>query len=42
VQKQPEVIPKVFEILAKHWFVNNKNPTKIFNDLKGLLKLDSI
>lgn len=42
VQKQPEVIPKGFEILAKHWFVNNKNPTKIFNDLKGLLKLDSI
>lgn len=34
-------VSKDYEILAKHWFVCNKGP-KIFKDLTGLLKLESL
>lgn len=40
VQLQGEY-PKDFELLAKHWINCKNNPNRIFNDLKGYLKLDS-
>lgn len=43
VQRQPDPrIAKDYETLAKHWFNCYKNPERIFYDLKGLLKMDSI
>lgn len=41
VQLQEES-PKDFEILIKHWINCKNNPDRIFNDLKGYLKLDNI
>ena len=41
VQKQPN-IPKGLQILAKHWYTCYKNPDRIFYDLKGILKQESI
>nr|AYE93208.1 hypothetical protein C0995_000009 [Termitomyces sp.] len=41
VQDQPE-IPKGLRILAKHWQTCFKNPDRIFYDLRGLLKNESI
>ena len=41
VQEQSE-IPKGLEILAKHWMVCYTSPHKIFYDLKGILKQESI
>ena len=41
VQEQPE-IPKGLEILAKHWMVCYNSPHRIFYDLKGILKQESI
>lgn len=31
---------KDFQILAKHWMTVHQNPSKIFKDLRGLLKLE--
>lgn len=31
---------KDFQILAKHWKTVHQNPTKVFRDLRGLLKLE--
>lgn len=42
VQLQEEHSSKEFEILAKHWINCKNNPERIFNDLKGYLKLDNI
>lgn len=42
VKNQSEKIPKGLSILAKHWLVNYKNSEKIYYDLKGLLKQESI
>ena len=33
---------KDFQILAKHWRVANRDRTKVFKDLRGLLKLENI
>src|ERR1700721_621641 len=41
VQNKPE-IPKGLQILAKHWHTCFKNPDRIFYDLRGILKQDSI
>jgi group II intron reverse transcriptase/maturase len=41
VQDQPE-IPKGLRILAKHWHICYQNPDRIFYDLRGLLKNESI
>jgi len=35
-------IPKGLQILAKHWQTCYKNPNRIFYDLKGIIKQDSI
>jgi retron-type reverse transcriptase len=40
--KKQSIIEKGLQILAKHWLVCYSNPNKIFYDLKGILKLDSI
>jgi group II intron reverse transcriptase/maturase len=39
VQEQP---PKGLRILAKHWQICLQNPTRVFYDLRGLLKQESI
>ncbi len=41
LKEQPE-IPKGLQILAKHWQTCYKNPNRIFYDLRGILKQDSI
>jgi len=41
VQNQPD-IPKGLQILAKHWHTCFKNPDRIFYDLRGILKQESI
>jgi group II intron reverse transcriptase/maturase len=41
VQEQPD-IPKGLQILAKHWYTCYKNPDRIFYDLKGIIKQESI
>lgn len=41
VEEQPE-IPKGLRLLAKHWDVCYKTPDRIFYDLRGLLKQESI
>jgi hypothetical protein len=41
VEEQP-VIPKGLQILAKHWQVCYSTPDRIFNDLRGILKQESI
>jgi hypothetical protein len=41
VQEQSE-LPKGFITLAKHWKICYQKPNKIFSDLRGLLKQDSI
>jgi hypothetical protein len=41
VEEQPE-IPKGLRLLAKHWDVCHKTPNRIFYDLRGLLKQESI
>jgi len=41
VQEQPE-IPKGLRILAKHWQTCFQNPDRIFYDLRGILKQESI
>jgi len=35
-------IPKGLQILVKHWQTCYKNPNRIFYDLKGIIKQDSI
>jgi hypothetical protein len=42
VEKQPIEISKGYEIIAKHWFTCFNNPNRIFSDLKGILKLESV
>lgn len=41
VEEQP-VIPKGLQILAKHWQVCYSTPNRIFYDLRGILKQESI
>lgn len=41
VKEQP-VIPKGLRVLAKHWQICNSNPNKVFYDLRGILKQESI
>ena len=41
VQEQPKT-PKGLQILAKHWYICYKDPNRIFYDLKGILKQESI
>lgn len=41
VQEQPE-IPKGLKILAKHWMTCYQTPDRVFQDLRGILKQDSI
>lgn len=41
VEVQPE-IPKGLQILAKHWLTCYQSPNKVFHDLRGILKQDSI
>uniref|UniRef100_UPI0023F2B125 reverse transcriptase n=1 Tax=Cyathus jiayuguanensis TaxID=380660 RepID=UPI0023F2B125 len=41
VQEQSE-IPKGWRFLAEHWLTCHKNPDRIFDDLRGILKQDSI
>jgi group II intron reverse transcriptase/maturase len=41
VQEQP-VIPKGLQILAKHWHVCYSTPDRVFYDLRGILKQESI
>jgi len=41
IEEQPE-IPKGLRILAKHWHVCYSTPNRIFNDLRGILKQESI
>ena len=41
VQEQPE-IPKGLQILAKHWQTCYQSPDRVFYDLRGILKQDSI
>jgi len=41
VQEQP-VIPKGLQILAKHWQVCYSTPDRVFHDLRGIIKQESI
>lgn len=41
VQEQPE-IPKGLQILAKHWKISYLNPDRVYYDLRGILKQESI
>lgn len=41
VEEQP-VIPKGLQILAKHWQVCYSTPNRVFYDLRGILKQESI
>lgn len=41
VQEQP-VIPKGLQILAKHWEICYQTPERVFHDLRGILKQESI
>lgn len=41
VKKQP-VLPKGLQILAKHWQVCYSTPNRVFYDLRGILKQESI
>lgn len=41
VEKQP-VIPKGLQILAKHWQICYSTPNRVFYDLRGILKQESI
>jgi hypothetical protein len=42
VYNQKENIPKGLRILAAHWKICFNKPKKIFYDLKGLLKQESV
>lgn len=42
VQEQPVEIPKGLRLLAKHWLVSYQSPERVFHDLRGLLKQESI
>lgn len=42
VQEQPVEIPKGLQLLAKHWLINYQSPERVFYDLRGLLKQESI
>lgn len=42
VQEQPVEIPKGLQILAKHWLTNYQSPERVFNDLRGLLKQETL
>ena len=42
VQEQPVEIPKGLQILAKHWQISYQSPDRLFHDLRGLLKQESI
>jgi group II intron reverse transcriptase/maturase len=35
-------LPKDFEVIAKHWWICHQNRDKVFRDLRGLLKLESL
>lgn len=41
VQEQPD-IPKGLQILAKHWLTSFQSPDRIYYDLRGILKQESI
>lgn len=41
VQEQPDT-PKGLQILAKHWFTSYQSPDRIYYDLRGILKQESI
>jgi len=42
VQEQPVEIPKGLRILAKHWQTCYQTPERVFYDLRGILKQESI
>lgn len=42
VQKSAVEIPKGLQILAKHWLTCYKFPEKVFHDLRGILKQESL
>ena len=42
VQGQQVETPKGLQVLAKHWLINYKSPERIFYDLRGILKEESL
>jgi len=42
VQEQPVEIPKGLQILAKHWFTSYQFPERVFHDLRGLIKQETL
>ena len=42
VEKQPVETPKGLQFLAKHWLISYQNPERVFYDLRGILKQESI
>lgn len=42
VQTQPVETPKGLQFLAKHWLISYQNPERVFYDLRGILKQESI
>ena len=42
VQGQEVEIPKGLQVLAKHWLISYQSPNKIFYDLRGILKQESL